>query len=151
MPTRSTYVVLLVLIGVALLFAGSLSVAYQQSGQQYTIQNETHTIDYDTQSSVNAPERTFSYNNTVAVTANDTELTRGTDYEWNSSTGNITWLNTTATTEGDTALVDYAYEAPTEGTQERRNILASLAQLLPYGAFAVGVYAAIELMDSGWG
>lgn len=150
MPTRSTYVVLLVLIGVGLLFAGSLNVAYQQSGQQHTVENETHTIDYTAESSVNAPERAFSYNNTVTVAANGSTLSRGTDYEWNSSTGTLTWLNSTATTEGDTALVNYAYEAPTEGTQERRNILASLAQLLPYGALAVGVYAAIELTDSGW-
>jgi len=150
MPTRSTYTVLIVLIGVGLLFAGGMNVAYQHSGTQYTIANETHTVDYTADSSVNTPERTFSHDNTVSVTANGSTLSRGTDYEWNSSTGTLTWLNTTATSEGDTALVDYAYEAPTEGTQERRDILASLAQLLPYGALAVGVFAAIKLMDSGW-
>lgn len=150
MPTRSTYVVLVVLIGVGLLFAGGLNLAYQESGQQYTVENESHTITYDTQTSVDAPERTFSYNNTVSVTANGSTLTRGTDYEWNSTSGVLTWYNTTATSDGDTALVDYAYEAPTEGTEERRGIIASLAQLLPYGALAVGVFAAIELMDSGW-
>lgn len=150
MPTRSTYVVLLVLIGVGLLFAGSLNAAYQESGQHYTVENESHIVDYDTPSSVDAPEYTFSYNNTISVTANGSELTRGTDYEWNTSTGNITWVNSSATADGDTALVDYRYEAPTEDTRDRRNLLATLAQLLPYGALAVGVYAAIELTDSGW-
>jgi hypothetical protein len=150
MPTRSTYVVLIVLIGVGLLFAGSLNAAYQATGQQYTIDNESHVINYTTESSVDAPAYTFSYNDTITVTANGSTLTAGTDYEWNASVGNITWLNSTQTANGDNALVDYGYQAPTEDTYERRNILASLARLLPYAALAVGVYAAIQLTDSGW-
>jgi len=150
MPTRSTYVVLLVLIGVGLLFAGSLNVAYQQSGQQHTVENESATVNYDSPSTLPAPDYTFTYSSSITVTVDNSTLTEGSDYTWNATSGTITWLNSSSTTDGDTALVDYQYTAPTDDTRDRRNILASLANLLPYAALAVGVFAAIELMDSGW-
>jgi hypothetical protein len=150
MPTRSTYVAVLVLVGIGLLFAGSLNAAYQESGRQYHVEDEHATVDYQTETSLDAPAYTFSYNSSITVTANNTTLQEGQDYEFDSSVGNITWLNSTNTAAGDEARVDYTYEAPTQDTHARRNLLATFANLLPYGALAVGVYAAIELTDSGW-
>lgn len=149
MPTRNTWGVLIVLIGIAVLLAG-LSTGYQAAGYEHTIENETHDVDYNAESSLDAPEYTFSYSTTVTVTANNTTLDAGSDYEYNSSVGNITWLNSSATSDGDDAFVTYTYEAPTEGAHERNQLLGSVVQIVAYAALAVGVFATVQLMSSGW-
>lgn len=149
MPTRSTYTVLVALLGVALLFGG-LSAGYQASGTQHIVANASATVDYDTPSELEAPSYAFNYSRSITVTRDNQTLTAGADYEWNASTGTVTWLNSTATSDGDSVLVDYGYTAPSEATRERRNILGFVVDILAYAVLAVGVYAAIELTDSRW-
>lgn len=149
MPTRSTYAVLIALVGVGLLFGG-LNTAYQASGSQHTVENASATVDYDAPTQLDAPDRAFNYSQGITVTVDGTQLAEGSDYAYNATGGEVSWLNSTATSDGDSALVDYAYTAPDEGTHERRGILASIVGVIPWAVLGVGVYATIELMDGGW-
>lgn len=146
MPTRNTYVVLVALIGVVLLFGG-LGASYQESGYEHTVTNEAVIVDDGNTSQVDAPDYTFTYSDSINVTVSSGQLKAGEDYTWNSTTGTITWINTSNSEDGETARVDYSYTAPTQGTHNRTNVLSLASRAVPYAALALGIGATLKLAE----
>jgi len=103
----------IVALGPAALAEGAVVVA---------VTDESITVDYDREVSVN--ESGLEYNEPVTITNDGTTLQEGTDYEWNATTGNVTWYNTTSTSEGDQAEIDYEYEAVTEESQQLAQLVS---------------------------
>jgi len=103
----------IVALGPAALAEGAVVVA---------VTDESITVDYDREVSVN--ESGLEYNESVTITNDGTTLQEGADYEWNATTGNVTWYNTTSTSEGDEAQIDYEYEAVTEESQQLAQLIS---------------------------
>jgi hypothetical protein len=98
--------VLILVLGF-LVAAGGAALAEGAEPNEYI--NESVTVDYSNDSTVD--ETGVEYRNQVTVYAEDgTELERGTDYEWDVAVGNVSWFNTSATTEGETASITYTVE-----------------------------------------
>lgn len=84
------------------------------------------TIDYDAVTTVDADG--FSYNETITVTTDSgTELDAGTDYEWDAATGNVTWLNSSATADGESVTIAYATLQHDEATETSNDALWAFA------------------------
>jgi hypothetical protein len=85
-----------------------------------TVQNESIIINYSQPTSVSTANDRYTqgYNDTVTVyNSSGTELTAGTDYDWNASAGAVTWYNTSQTTEGNTAEITYQYSQNVESVR----------------------------------
>lgn len=63
------------------------------------------------------------------------QLDRGEDFEWDPNTGEVTFnASSPSVTEGELALVSYAYEDRSQAVRESRPIFEDVAGLLPYVA-----------------
>lgn len=109
-------------------------------------ENESVTVDYTNNSTVSADA--VSFNETVTITSEGTTLTDGTDYEWYHETGTVEWYNTSSTTEGDTAWVDYTYQYRTQETEDVSGMLASVSPVLGLLLLITGLGA---LLVISWG
>lgn len=101
--TKFGALVILVLIGVTV---GVLPAAMADGASETTVTDEELTVDYDAESSV--AESGDFYSEIVEIDNAGTTLEAGTDYTWNNEIGNVTWIDTTATTEGDTVAINYS-------------------------------------------
>jgi hypothetical protein len=110
MANRGLFTILIVFLGLGILFAGGMNTGYDNASTEYDVVNESITVDYS--ATVSVDESGESYSDTVDV-YNDSgaELTDGTDYDWNATDGNVTWFNTSATVDGETATISYSYTA----------------------------------------
>lgn len=115
-------VVLLVLVA----FLAAVGPAALADGAQETaVGNEPIAVEYDHQTSVE--DDGIEYDEDVDVRNGDgDELVEGTDYDWHASTGNVTWIDTAATTEGETARVDYAVAQTSDVSLGIAEIVAGL-------------------------
>lgn len=99
-------------------------------------------------------EDAFSYSETISVelASDGTPLEEGTDYEWDSETGEIQFLDSTTVTDGDNALVDYEYEAPIAMAQNLIGPLSSafdLGSVLPIVIIAGSILFYLRGFGSG--
>lgn len=105
--------VLLVLVGVVV---GVLPAALADGAVPQAVGNEPITVDYSQPVSVD--EDGVTYNETVTVrNSAGTELA-DTDYDWNATTGEVDWINTTATADGEQAHIDYTVNQITSTSQQ---------------------------------
>lgn len=87
--------------------------------------NETTTVDYDQPYTLGeSPDEIYEYES-FTVSANNTTLTRGTDYLVNESAGELDWQNTTVTSNGDAADVNYTFAVHDQRTQAQADLLAT--------------------------
>jgi len=117
--------VILVIVG---FIVGVFPAALADGATTTTVTDESITVDYQNTTSV--AEDGVSYNQTVTITVDGTTLTDGTDYDWNATTGAVTWYNTSATSDGETALIDYGVEQVTESSRQLADITTILLVVL---------------------
>jgi len=96
--------------------------AFTDAAQQRS-SNETATVDYDDPYSVEQQD-VVQYNSTITVAYNGTTLSEGDDYEWNTTSGEVEWLSSNSTTDGDQVFVDYGYEDHDDRTELVATILS---------------------------
>ncbi|MFB6200863.1 MAG: hypothetical protein ABEI98_02520 [Halorhabdus sp.] len=151
---RETGVFTLALI---LLFAALSPVmiggAYDDKQVNYSVENESVTVDYDNASVLSPEPEAFSFGNATVYNSTGAKLNNGTDYEWRPSVGEIGWFNTSATSDNESASVTYDYDGPTQ----RAYNIASLVQiiLVPVGYIILIAGAGMSLYyaigrGSGW-
>lgn len=120
--------------------------AYTESAETVAVDNETVTVDYDNPSVVSAADDAISFSSDVTVrNASDAVLENETDYTWRPVNGTVAWHNTTATTDGESATISYAYDAHSQRSQDLAAVLN--AGLFPL-ALAFLVFAALAVL--GW-
>lgn len=132
MPRQSIFAIVAVvlLIGVA---GAALGQSDRQAAEPQSVTNESLTVNYSAPTAVDNGEPRYGWNDSVTVyNASGNQLQDGTDYEWNSSTGEVTWFNTSATTDGETASISYTYE-------QRDATTAGLASLFGGGYYVLGL------------
>jgi len=113
-------------LALALLFP-AVNVAFAGSATAGNA-SETVSVDYQNESQL-ATDDVYNYTS-VSVEANNQTLDEGTDYEFNESSATIRWLNTTATSSGDTATVTLQFYDHSEQTTTIATVFALLANPL---------------------
>jgi len=118
--TNSIWGVLVLIVALVFLVP-AVSGAYTDTTSTQERINESVTIQYDEPIPVDGRGVSYYDNETVKDDGGNI-LTEGTDYTWNTDTGELTWLNTTATTEGQVGTITYTYE----GAQGRNDYLTTI-------------------------
>lgn len=154
----------------AVVLVGVLGIAWAVGAQyadapeaDYTVDGETVVADVGNETAVDAPDYTQRfYDNETITNSSGATLSEGTDYDWNTSTGAITWYDTSSVDDGEQMQVDYAYSAKTEQARTARQVLSvPIEIILPAGVLivlamsvaglAAGVYALFAGRSSGRG
>jgi hypothetical protein len=122
-------VALLVVLGIGGVALGPAAVA---GGELVDVSGEPVTVGYGSPTAVDESGERFT--DEVRVTnASGAELDRRTDFRWNSTTGEITFLNTSSTTVGETATINYQYRQQTALTSGLADIINTLGVVLTFG------------------
>ena len=101
--------------------AGGAAVA--EGAEPVTYFNEATTVDYSAEYSV--AETGVNYRDDVTVRDKNLDaLNRGVDYEWDDDDGNVTWLDTAATTDGEEAYVTYTVEQVTDESTQLADLVS---------------------------
>lgn len=137
----------------ALVLVGVLGIAWAV-GAQYsdapetteTVSNESVTADFSNDTGV-GPDFAISYfDNETITNSNGTTLTEGSDYTWNSSTGTISWINSSSVSDGESMTIDYAYTAKTSESRRFKTILGLLIEsVLPVIVLLVAAMTIVAL------
>ncbi len=122
--------VVILLLGMAV---PTLGTAYSAAGSPVEF-TDTATIDYGTGYDLTASATEEGYA-VDQITANGSTLTAGTDYDANLTAGSIDWLNTSTTSSGDTASIEYRATQRSTETETAYTIIAPLMGL--FGIFAL--------------
>lgn len=146
---NSTYAVLAAVVVLALLLPG-MNVAYQQTGDPTTVQNDTYTVDYQDPTQLDHDPGVTAWNDSITVyNESDAQLDGGADYVYDAENGSVEWVNSSATTDGSTVSISYGYAVPSQTTKNVRQVFGNLAPVLGLGLLAAGVGALWRLLDLG--
>lgn len=136
---KHLWTLIVLLLGVFLLGFGGIQAGYNTATEPYTVTGESATVDYDSEYTVAESGTAESFNDSIMVSVDGSQLDAGEDYEWHPSRGAVEWLNSTATESGDTALVDYEYMDHPEASQYGFNmfylVLFVIAFMMVYVAY----------------
>lgn len=103
------------------------------------------TIDYDADYQLATDGESYVVEK---VNTSTTRLTQGTDFTVNSDTGTIDWLNTSATTDGESVEIQYTALQPDSDTQQGKQILATAGVWLGF-ALLIGAMGYIVVLIGG--
>jgi hypothetical protein len=113
---------IIALVALALLFImgiAGVQAAVLNSGEQANFENEQFTADVGNVTQLNNSGLPVVYDESVTVekvknNGNTQTLIEGQDYEWVRSNGTVKTLSGGELNDGDTAEIDYGYNAPDE-------------------------------------
>lgn len=132
---KSLVLLALLLVGTV---AGTFAIGASLDDADRTVTREDSlVVDYD------ATYQLETRGSFVSITAevDGTALQRGTDYTFDESAGELSFADTTATTEGDVATVSWTYQGRSEAASTTRGLQITLIELLPYLALIpVGLF-----------
>lgn len=137
--TITQLAVVILLLGMAV---PTLGVAYSDSSTP-TQYSESAVVDYTADYNLNETATDEGYGN-IEITVDDQQLVEGTDFRFDSTAGSVEWTNTTNTSAGDTASIDYTAAQRTVETETAYQILAPLMSLF-------GVFALVTAVRVLWG
>jgi len=112
--------------------------------------SETLTVDYAAESAVSQNATVEGYSDTVTITSGGQTLVAGTDYRWDAANGTVNWLNTTNTTSGDSATIEYQAYQRTGESALAWTVISPLMGLFGLFALVSSVRAAWELTAEVW-
>jgi hypothetical protein len=143
MPEGDTVAQLAVVVLLLILAVPTLATAHDYAGTPFE-HTETTTVDYSdsygVQQNATDAER---YGESVTVVVDGAEL-NDSAYEWDATSGTVSWSNTSATTDGDPASITYHAYQRTAETQLAWTIVA------PFMAF-FGLFAFVTAVRVLWG
>lgn len=136
---KHLWTLIVLLLGVFLLGVGGMQAGYDNATEAFTVTDEAVTVDYDAETNLSKSGQAESFNESITVSVDGATLQEGADYEWHPSRGNVSWINSTATVDGETAFIDYTYQDHPEGTQFSFNmfylVLLFVASMMIYVAY----------------
>lgn len=139
------------LLLVAVVVLPTLSIAWSSGSlSAQGVANEPITVDYGTNTSVDNASA-VEYSDSVTITFNGSTLEAGTDYVWNATSGEVDWKNTAATTDGDTAHIDYTYYYRTEATTLIGGVIRPFGRVLALLLVAAIVMGGYKFATAGGG
>lgn len=114
-----------VVIAAVLGILWAVGAEYQDAPEaDYSQTDEAITADVGNWTPVDAPDDARSFYDDETVTnSSGATLSEGTDYEWNTSTGELYWYDTSSVSDGEQMAVDYNYSAPTQTARNLKTVL----------------------------
>lgn len=143
MTDGDTVAQLAVVILLLSLAVPALATAYDYAGTPLEYE-ESLTVDYNNTSTVSENATIEGYGDDETIVANGTTLVEGTDYEWNTTSGEVTWLQSANTSDGDSATITYRAHQRTGETQLAWTLISPFMAL--FGLF--GLTSAIRVVWS---
>lgn len=125
---------LAVVVLLLMLSVPTLATAHELAGTPLEYE-ETATVDYAADYSVNENATVEGYSETVTVTVDGQALNASEDYTWDQGSGTLSFVNSSATTAGDTATVEYRAYQRTQETQTAWLLIAPFMGL--FGLFSL--------------
>lgn len=144
------FIAVAILLGFAIAgFSLAYNDAVRSTGDATTVEGETFTIDQGNATTVGVNNTTEErYSETVAVQYNDTTVSPGGNYTWDANDGEITPLNGSYLTDGDTANITYTHYAPAPAQRVTISVAGLMSSISGYPLtillfflFAVGAFA----------
>lgn len=123
-----------VVILLLLLAVPALATAHEYAGTPFEYQ-ESITVDYSSATNVSENATVEGYGENVTIVVDGTELVAGSDYAWDDSDGQVTWYNSSNTTDGDAATIEYVAYQRTAETAAAWTVIGPLMGL--FGLFGV--------------
>lgn len=153
MEFKSVIVATLLLV----IFVGGSFAAYQIAStgqdaaaqQPKTITNETLVQQVDTWQLVSKSTQEFTAGfkqNVTVYNATGTKLTEGTDYQWNSTDGAISFEDTPSTNDGANANITYTYYENTESVKTISGPLGVITTTLGRSGYIVGALGLVVIL-----
>lgn len=141
----------LALFAVTILLGANAAYASPDATVLESVDNERLTVNYSVDSSVDGAQYARSYldNETIVEADNGNTLEDGVDYEWDTTTGNVTWYDTAETDPGENVTINYTYWRPTDGTRLTAGIMGIFGGLLGVLLLVVGVGAMWNISGGG--
>lgn len=112
--------------------------------------SEDLTVDYTTESAVSENATVEGYSDTVTITSGGQTLVAGTDYRWDADAGTVNWLNTSNTSSGDSATIEYEAYQRTGESALAWTVISPLMGLFGLFALVSSVRAVWELTAEVW-
>lgn len=142
-------VALLLLVGIGV--AWSAGAAYQDTpAKVHNVENETIEVNFSSQTAVDAPGYTLGfYENETVYNSSGAELEEGDDYQFNATTGEVTWYNTAELTDGESASISYSYDAKIRTARALKNVIALPLRLALPAAILIALVVAIAGLAIG--
>jgi hypothetical protein len=125
---------LAVVVLLLMLSVPTLATAHELAGTPIEYE-ETATVDYASDYSVAQNATVEGYGEAVTVTVDGQVLNATDDYTWNASSGTLSFVNSSATSSGDDATVQYRAHQRTQETQTAWLIIAPFMGL--FGLFSL--------------
>lgn len=138
--------VVILLLGLAV---PALGTAHDYAGTPFSY-DETQTVDYGNVTAVSESSTAEGYGDSPTIVVDGTTLTENTDYAWNTSSGEVTWYNTTNTSDSDTAEIDYTAYQRTAESAAAWSIIAPLMGLFGLFGFVASVRALWQFTAEVW-
>lgn len=135
-PLAYGVLVFVVVLIAALAIAWAAGAEYDElDGADYTVDGETQNASVGSWTALNPPTKaSYFYDNETVTNSTGTQLTEGTDYEFNASGGSLTYFNTQSVTDGEEMTVDYAYAGPSPGSRSLFGVISiPIDYVLPAG------------------
>lgn len=140
----------LVVVACALaLVAPAVNVAYVEEAPQGFDASEETTVDYNQNYTLETNDP-IAYESLTATLDDGTELTEGSDYLFENSTGTLDWQDTSTTTDGDAVTVEYSFEDRSETTETQANLLRPLATVIGLLFLVVAIATGLKVAFGGF-
>jgi len=127
--------------------APAVNIAYAGAGVSQPIEDEPMSVEYG--APVPVETNATAYGADVTITRNGSTLSPGTDYRWHAANGTIDFLNTSATSAGDTVLVDYDARQRSSSTEQFATLFALGGRVAGFLVLALGVGLALQGVRGG--
>jgi hypothetical protein len=127
--------------------AANIGYAGAQTLQPVT--GESVTVDYDSPVAVDQEAGTYSDSVTVR-NATGSELAAGTDYTWDASAGELSFSNTSNTTDGESANIDYSYEGHSQTDKNIDGVLSNVGGWIGLLLLLVAVATLVAMLGGGF-
>jgi len=133
--------------------AWAVGAQYQQAPETTTnVTDEEVVADVGNWTAVDAPDHAQSFGDDEVITnSTGTQLDEGSDYDWNASTGEIRWYDTSSVSDGETMQADYSYTSKTQEARTVRKVLSvPIEIILPAGVLIVTAMAIAGLVAGAY-
>lgn len=127
----------------------ALATAHEYSGTPLSYE-ETLSVDYSSTSSVSEGATVEGFGTDPTLSNDGSILVEDEDYRWNSSSGAVTWINSSNTTSGDTVVIGYAAYQRTEESALAWTTIAPLMGLFGIFGFVAAVRALWSFIAEVW-
>jgi len=125
----------------------ALATAHTYAGTPIAYEQDA-TVDYNNTTEVSQSATDAErYGDTIRIGGVDKDLVEGEDYEWNESSGVVTWLNGPNSNNGDNATINYRAYQRTEETAAAWLVLTPLMSL--FGIYGLASSARALIQYSG--